>query len=226
MRKTIVITGVTGGIGRGLARWLAAEGHRVAGCGRREERVDALAAELGEPHDIAACDVTDDVATGAWAARVLDRVGPPDLLFNNAALMNGSRPLWEVPPEEFSLVVDVNVKGVYHVIRHFLPAMAERGAGVIVNLSSGWGRSTAPDVAPYCATKFAVEGMSRALADEIPPGLAVAAVSPGTVDTAMLRSCWGEAAGHSPRPDEWAVRAGPWLLALGPEINGRSLTVP
>jgi len=230
MRKTIVITGVTGGIGRGLARWLAAEGHRVAGCGRRADRVAELAEELsddvGETHDFAVCDVTDDAAVGEWATRVLDRVGPPDLLLNNAALINRSRPLWEVPPDEFSRVVDVNVKGVYHVIRHFLPAMAARGEGLIVNLSSGWGRSTSPDVGPYCATKHAVEGLSGSLADEIPAGLAVAAVSPGTVDTSMLRSCWGDTAAHSPEPDEWAERAGPWLLSLGPEINGRSLTTP
>jgi len=228
--KTVVITGVTGGIGRALARWLANEGHRVAGCGRRADRIAELATELasgpGEPHDFAACDVTDDAAVGEWAARVLDRVGPPDLLINNAALINESRPLWEVPPEEFSRVVDVNVKGVHHVIRHFLPAMAERGSGVIVNVSSGWGRSTSPDVAPYCATKYAVEGLSSALADEIPAGLAVAAVSPGTVDTAMLRSCFGDAAGHSPTPEQWAERAGPWLVSLGPEVNGRSLSTP
>ena len=226
MTKTIVITGVTGGMGRELAAWLANEGHRVAGCGRRADRVGDLAAELGEPHDFAACDVTDDAAVGAWTARVLDRMGPPDLLINNAALINESRPLWEVPPEEFSAVVDVNVKGVYHVIRHFLPAMAERGTGVIVNVSSGWGRSTSPDVAPYCATKFAVEGLSSALADEIPAGLAVTAVSPGTVDTTMLRSCFGDAAGDSRTPDQWAESAGPWLLALGPEVNGRSLSTP
>ncbi|MEN8149711.1 MAG: SDR family oxidoreductase [Planctomycetota bacterium] len=226
MSKTVVITGVTSGIGRALADWLAREGRVVAGCGRNAEKIATLAAELGSPHDFAVCDVTDDAAVREWAARVLARMGPPDLLLNNAALINESRPLWEVPPEEFSRVVDVNVKGVFHVIRHFLPAMADRKSGVIVNVSSGWGRSTSPDVAPYCATKYAIEGLSSALADEIPAGLAVAAVSPGTVNTEMLQSCFGEAAAHSRTPEQWAESAGPWLLELGPEANGRSLTTP
>jgi NAD(P)-dependent dehydrogenase (short-subunit alcohol dehydrogenase family) len=226
MARTIVITGVTSGIGRAAALEFAAEGHRVAGCGRRADLVETLAADLGAPHDFAVCDVTDDVAVGEWAARVLDRLGPPDLLLNNAATINRNAPLWEVPPEEFSVVVDVNVKGVYHVIRRFLPAMAERGSGVVVNFSSGWGRSTAPEVAPYCTTKFAIEGMTSALADEIPSGLAAVSLNPGVIDTEMLRSCWGDSAAHSPKPDEWAARAVPFLLGLGPADNGRALTAP
>jgi len=226
MRKTIVITGVTSGIGRALAERFASDGHVVAGCGRRRERIGEIAAALGPPHDFAVCDVADDAAVGAWAARVLERLGAPDLLVANAALINRSAPLWEVPPEEFSTVVDVNVKGVYHAIRHFLPAMAARGSGVIVNVSSGWGRSTSPDVAPYCATKYAVEGLSSALADEIPSGLAVAAMNPGVIDTEMLRSCWGAEASQYATPAEWAARAAPFLLSLGPEVNGRALTAP
>lgn len=226
MTRSIVITGVTSGIGRALAVRLAAMGHRVAGCGRRAALVDELSAELGGDHDIAVCDVADDAAVGDWAARTLDRFGPPDLLLNNAATINRNAPLWEVPPEEFSTVVDVNVKGVYHVIRHFLPAMAGRVSGVIVNVSSGWGRSTAPDVGPYCTTKHAIEGLTSALADEIPAGLATVSFSPGVVDTAMLRSCWGDSAAHSPKPDEWAERAVPFLLSIGPDDNGRALTAP
>ena len=103
--------------------------------------------------------------------------------------------------------------------------MIERGRGIVVNISSGWGRSTAPEVAPYCASKYAVEGLTGALSQELPPGLAAVAVNPGIIDTDMLRSCWGDGAASCPSPDEWAGRAAPFLLALTAADNGRSATV-
>ena len=103
--------------------------------------------------------------------------------------------------------------------------MIDRGRSVIVNLSSGWGRSTSPDVGPYCTTKWGIEGMTSSLAQELPSGLAAVAVSPGTVDTEMLRVAFGDSAGHSVTPDEWAPDAARSLLALGAGYNGRSITI-
>src|SRR5438552_145986 len=119
----------------------------------------------------------------------------------------------------------VNVMGVANVLRHFLPAMIERQSGVVVNFSSGWGRSTAPEVAPYCASKFAVEGLTRALAQELPAGMAAVPLNPGVIDTDMLRQAWADEAGGYPTADRWADRAAPFLLALGPKDNGKSLPV-
>src|SRR5688572_10693003 len=110
------------------------------------------------------------------------------------------------------------------MIHHFAPAMAVRNTGVIVNFSSGWGRSTSPEVAPYCATKWAIEGMTQALAQELPRGLAAVALNPGTIDTPMLRSCWGEGAGSCQSPEHWARQAVPFLLGLSARDNGRALT--
>jgi NAD(P)-dependent dehydrogenase (short-subunit alcohol dehydrogenase family) len=104
--------------------------------------------------------------------------------------------------------------------------MVARGRGVVVNLSSGWGRSVAPEVASYCMSKWAIEGLTRALAAELPAGMAAVPLNPGVIDTELLRSCWGEGAGNYPSPEEWARRAAPFLLALGPKDNGRPLTVP
>ena len=87
-------------------------------------------------------DVTDAAGVSTWANEVIKQHGPPQLLVNNAALMNNLAPLWEVPAQEFSSVIDVNVKGVFNMIRAFVPAMVDAREGVIVNLSSGWGRST------------------------------------------------------------------------------------
>jgi NAD(P)-dependent dehydrogenase (short-subunit alcohol dehydrogenase family) len=215
-----VVTGATYGIGRALAEGLAAAGHTVFGCGRSAATVPASGFALER------VDVTNDAEVAAWAARIVAAHGPPDLLVNNAALMNRLAPLWKVPAAEFAALIDVNVNGVANTIRHFAPAMVARGRGVIVNMSSGWGRSTSPEVAPYCTSKFAVEGLSKALAQELPRGMACVALNPGVIDTQMLRVAWGEAAASSPDPESWAKRAVPYILGIGPKENGKSLTVP
>ena len=226
MAKRIVITGVTRGIGRGLTEEFARLGHTVIGCGRSADPVAALQSALGQPHDIAAVDVIDDRAVADWAKRTLAAHGTPDLLINNAAIINRNSRLVDVPAAEFDAVIDINIKGVANVTRHFVPAMIERNHGVIVNLSSGWGRSTSPDVAPYCATKWAIEGLSKAMADELPSGMACVPISPGVVNTEMLQSSFGGGADTARKPDAFAKVAAPFLLALGPKDNGQSLTVP
>ncbi len=123
-------------------------------------------------------------------------------------------------------MIDVNLKGVANVIRHFVPAMIKRGSGVIVNFSSGWGRSTDAEVAPYCATKWAIEGLTRALAQELPAGLAAIALNPGIINTDMLRSCFGSSAAAYPTAAQWAKKAAPFLLSLNAEHNGQPLTAP
>ena len=97
---------------------------------------------------------------------------------------------------------------------------------MIVNFSSAWGRSTSPEVAPYCCTKWGVEGLTRALAQELPAGLAAIPLNPGIIDTDMLRSCFGEDASSYPSATEWAKTAVPFLLALTPADNGQPLTAP
>ncbi len=224
--RVIVITGVSRGLGRILAEEFAALGHRVAGCARSPEPLRALATELGSQHSFTAVDVIDPAAVEVWAGQVIDTHGAPDLLLNNAALINRRAPLWQVPLGEFSRIIDVNIKGVAHVIRAFVPSMIQRGSGVIVNMSSGWGQMTAPEVAPYCATKFAIEGLTGALAQELPPGLAAVPLSPGIIHTEMLDEAFGEAASQHWGPRDWAAVAVPYLLALGAADNGVSQRIP
>lgn len=224
--RVILITGVSRGLGRALAEEFIRMGHTVVGCARTVAALAELSKRHGSPHDFTVVDVAEDTAVQAWAVRVLERIGPPDLLLNNAAIINRNAPLWQVPTAEFDRVVDVNLKGVANVIRHFVPAMIERGRGVLVNFSSGWGRSTDAEVAPYCATKWAIEGLTQALAQELPTGLAAVPLNPGIIDTDMLRSCFGAAAAGYPVPDAWARRVAPFLLSLGPKDNGRPLTAP
>ncbi len=225
-RKVIAITGVTRGLGRALAREFVALGHRIAGCGRSIEGIEQARREFGPPHEFEAVDVADDPAVRAWALGLIGRLGPPDLVVNNAAIINPNAPLWEVAAVDFGLVIDVNVKGVANAIRHLVPAMIGRGSGVIVNFSSGWGRSTSAGVAPYCASKWAIEGLTGALAADLPAGLAAVAVDPGIIDTAMLRTTFGGRASAFPRPEDWAEVAAPYLLSLGPAESGRPSSVP
>ena len=224
--RHIVLTGSTRGLGRAMTEALIARGQVVHGCGRDRGHIEELAKLYPAPHSFHAVDVTDEDAVTAWAKQVIARVGPPDLLLNNAAVINVGAPLWEVPGEEFDRLVDINIKGVARVIRAFVPAMVRRGSGVIVNFSSGWGRSTSPEVAPYCATKYAIEGLTLTLAQELPHGMAAVPLNPGIIDTDMLRASLGGAASSYVSPRVWAEKAVPFLLDLGPRHNGESLTAP
>jgi NAD(P)-dependent dehydrogenase (short-subunit alcohol dehydrogenase family) len=225
-QKLVLITGVSRGLGRALAEEFIRLGHTVLGCGRSEREIASRQRKYPAPHDFAVVDVASDEQVGAWAKRVLSSPAAPDLLLNNAGIINRNARLWEITAQEFSVVMDVNLKGTANVIRHFAPAMVRRGSGVIVNFSSGWGRSTAAEVAPYCATKWAIEGLTQALAQELPAGMAAVALNPGIINTDMLRSCFGGSASGYPAPEEWAKIAAPFLLKLGPADNGRPLTVP
>jgi NAD(P)-dependent dehydrogenase (short-subunit alcohol dehydrogenase family) len=222
----VLITGVTRGLGRAMVDEIASRGHTVLGCGRSAGDIEQVRQQVGAPHDFAVVDVAVDTQVKSWAERLLRAYAPPDLVLNNAGVINQNARLWEVPEKEFSQVIDVNLKGTANVIRHFAPAMVGRKRGVIVNFSSGWGRATDAEVAPYCATKWAIEGLTQAFAQELPSGMAAVALNPGIINTDMLQSCFGGSASGYPSPPEWARSAVPFLLKLGPADNGKQLTVP
>jgi NAD(P)-dependent dehydrogenase (short-subunit alcohol dehydrogenase family) len=224
--RLIVITGVTRGLGRAMAEKFIGLGHRVLGCGRSAKSIKELAQQYPEPNEFYAVDVANDDAVKSWAGLVTARYGAPDLLINNAALINRNAPLWDVPAREFDEVIGVNIGGVANVIRHFLPPMLAKKRGVIVNFSSGWGRSADAEVAPYCATKWAIEGLTQSLAQELPSGMAAVPLNPGIINTDMLRSCWPGSTKQFPTAEQWAESAVPFLLQLGPKDNGKPLNVP
>jgi NAD(P)-dependent dehydrogenase (short-subunit alcohol dehydrogenase family) len=201
-------------------------GHTVLGCGRSQKGIEQLRRQIGSQNDFSVVDVASDDEVKAWARRLLASYTPPDLVLNNAGVINRNARLWDVPEREFAQVIDVNIKGIANIIRHFVPAMVKRKSGVIVNFSSGWGRSTDAEVAPYCATKWAVEGLTQAFALELPSGMAAVALNPGIINTDMLQSCFGGSASGYPSPAEWAKSAVPFLLNLGPGDNGKQLTAP
>ena len=134
-------------------------------------------------------------------------------------------PLTEIPLDEWERLFSVNVFGMVALLQAFVPAMEERGSGYAINLSSTWGRSAAARQSPYCATKFAVEALSHALAQEVAPGVAVVAVNPGVVATDMLETCFeGDVSGATP-PAECAASFVRMMERMDPSWNGRSLDV-
>ncbi len=223
--RVIVLTGAGRGLGWAMCQRLVDLGHVLWGCTYSASSLERLQQHFGEQHHFARVDVANDTEVASWAKYVIEQAGAPDLLINNAGLINENAPLWKVSYDEFTRVIDVNITGVFNTIRHFVPEMIQRKTGVIVNFSSGWGRSTSPEVAPYCATKYAIEGMTQAMAAELPTGVAAVALNPGVIHTDMLNSCFGADASAFPDPDDWAERAVPYILELGQSHNGRSLSV-
>ena len=224
--RRIVITGATRGLGRALAEGFAAQGHTVIGCGRDADKAAELGRSLGPPHRFDAVDVSDGKAVAAWAGDVVDQHGVPDIVIANAALANSLAPFWQIDAEEFDRLIDVNIKGVAHVVRAFLPAMVARRSGVVIGLSSYWGRSVAKDEAPYCCSKWGIEGLMRALALDLPEGMAAVPLNPGVIDTDMLRSIFGAQSAKYPSAETWALKAVPYILEIDPKDNGKPLTVP
>jgi NAD(P)-dependent dehydrogenase (short-subunit alcohol dehydrogenase family) len=225
-KKIVIITGVTRGLGRAMAERLIVLGHTVLGCGRNRQLIEELRDRHPKRHDFDVVDVSDDEQVQAWVGRLHKKCGAPDLVLNNAAVINPNAPFWKLSDRDFSRVLDVNVRGTANVIRHVLPNLMKKHRGVIVNFSSGWGRSADKEVGPYVTSKWAIEGLTQSLSLEVPPGVAAVALNPGIINTEMLQSCFGESAAHYPSANRWAERAVPFLLKLDADDNGQALTVP
>jgi Short-chain alcohol dehydrogenase of unknown specificity len=212
MKRLIVITGISRGLGRAMTEEFINLGHTVIGCARSKSAVENLTNKYGNSHQFSCVNVADEDSVQEWVRYTLTNYSPPDLLINNAAIINQPAPVWKIDSEEFSQLIDINIKGVANVIRHFVPAMISRGSGIIVNISSGWGRSTSPQVGPYCASKWAIEGLTRALSQELPSGIAAIPLNPGIIHTDMLDICFGEDAKSFTPIESWTKKAVPFLI--------------
>ncbi|MGG0277900.1 SDR family oxidoreductase [Bacillus rhizoplanae] len=226
-KKLVVITGVTQGLGRSLIDRFSELGWLIVGCGRSKSKIKQIRSQFDDKHDFQSVDVSDDKAVRAWGEYILQRYGAPDLLINNASIVNKNATLWTISSEEFANVMNINVNGVVNVIRSFVPAMIHNKRGVIINISSSWGRSGEAKLAPYCASKFAIEGLTQSMALELPKEMAVVSMDPGgSIDTPMLHSCAPEYISNSPTPEAWSNVAVPYMLSITYKDNGKSLTCP
>ncbi len=187
--KTAVITGASSGIGAEFARVIAARGARVALVARRRERLEELAGEItakGGEASVHPCDVSQRAAVEATSRDIVHRWGGVDLLINNAGY--GRHMLWrDQDVDDIERMTQTNYLGPVYWMKSVLPGMRARGRGWIVNISSLAGVLPQPDEASYSATKFALTGLSEALAYELAPhGIHVMVVHPALVRTEMF----------------------------------------
>ncbi|ATV17937.1 oxidoreductase [Pseudomonas avellanae] len=181
--KVAVVTGASSGIGEAAARLLVAEGVTVVLTARRKDRIDALAAELGELAIAVEMDVADEAQVARLFKLVNDRFGGLDLLFNNAGVgLNGT--FAQSTSAEWRTQIDANFYGVLNCTHAAIPLMQGRQGAMISTVSSVGGRNGAPGWAVYCATKFAVIGFHDSLRKELgDQGIRVSLIEPGATWT-------------------------------------------
>ncbi len=184
--KTAIVTGGTKGIGRAVAEALAAEGLNVCVGARNLDEVKQTVRELegaGASATGAACDVRVYEEVEALVARAVEEFGGVDVLVNNAGV-GLHKLVEETSPEEFQAVLETNLFGVFYGCRAAIPEMKKRGGGYIINVSSLAGANPHPRIAAYNASKFALNGFSEALMQEVRHDrIKVSYVMPGSVNT-------------------------------------------
>lgn len=195
--QVIIVTGGAGGIGAAVCRAAARAGGNVLVADLNADRCHALVSELeevsppgGRGHLAVQVDVASEADNNRMARAALDRFGRIDALVACAGILRGRgqppKPIVDIPPEEFDEVLNVNLSGVYLSNRAVLPAMIAQRSGNIINVSSVQGLVGRAFDGPYCASKFAVIGLSQAVAEEVKSfGVKVQAIMPHAVDTPM-----------------------------------------
>lgn len=185
--KTVLISGATSGIGRATARCLAAEGFRLILLGRRKERLEELGAELLEAYEtetlLIKLDVTNREDVTNLPKHFPESWQTIDFLINNAGKAKGADPIHEGKLDHWDEMIDVNVKGLLYLTRTVSPAMVNRGSGMIVNVCSTAGKEVYPNGNVYCATKHAVDALTRAMRlDLVKHGIRVGQICPAMVE--------------------------------------------
>jgi NAD(P)-dependent dehydrogenase (short-subunit alcohol dehydrogenase family) len=191
--RVAVVTGASRGLGRAMAVELGAAGAKLALVGRDRAKLDETAAQAaGAETAVFLADVTDEAQVRALEQGVRERFGHVDILVNNAG-MNIRKPLVEYTLDEWNTVLDTNLTSVFLVCRSFIPMMKGRGYGRIINLASIMSHVSLPGRTAYSASKAALLGVTRALAQELADdGITVVAISPGPfateINTALMEN--------------------------------------
>ena len=192
---TILVTGASSGIGEAICRALAARGQRVIGAARRLDRLEALAAELGDNFHSLELDVDDPDSVEGLEQRLPARFGAIDVLVNNAGHdIGGRRPFDEGSAAQWCAIIETNVQGLIRVTRELIDGMLQRGRGHIVNIGSIAGLKPYATMSAYVASKYAVHGLSETLRlDYAGKGIRVTEIMPGMVRTGFAEQRFGDA---------------------------------
>ena len=234
--RTVVVTGGTRGIGKGMAREFLKRGHRVVVCGRSDDSASASAADLAEHGEVLGkgCDVSDYASVQALWDAAVERFGGVDIWINNAGISNRRANVSELRPEEMAEVVSTNLTGSFNGCRVAIEGMRKQENGGAVYVFEGFGSNgmTAPGLTPYGSTKRAITYMAKSLAREVRgSNVIVGALSPGIVITDMSMLAGGrdtERAAQARRIynilGDRVERVTPWLVekVLANRKNGAS----
>lgn len=184
--KTALITGGGRGIGRAIALEFARNGARVAVAARTAEQVEQVATEIGADAVALVCDVSDPASVARMFSDMRERFGDADILVNNAGVAQ-SATLVNTTDELWHRHLSINLSGTFYCTRAAVPAMLKKGWGRVINVASIAGKSGAPYIAAYSASKHGVMGLTRSAALELATtGVTVNAICPGYVDTDMV----------------------------------------
>lgn len=205
--QTAIVTGAGRGLGRAVAEIMAAAGANVVLCSRNAPQLDEVVAGIQRSGGRAlayAADVADERQVQQLVLSTERWVGPATVLINNAGALDPIAPLWRTDSTSWLRHLAINVGGPYIATRAVLPGMLERGYGRIVNVSSGAARRASAGWTAYCASKAAVEQLTRALALELEgTGVTACAINPGLMDTAMQERIRRTTPEEFPRVDEF-----------------------
>jgi 3-hydroxy acid dehydrogenase/malonic semialdehyde reductase len=229
MQQVILVTGATAGFGAAFARRFVKDGHRVIATGRRVERLEGLAAELGEALLARPLDVTDASAVAGFVDGLPEGWREIDVLINNAGLALGLSPAWEADPAQWNQMVATNITGLIHVTRAVLPGMVARDRGTIINLGSVAGTYPYPGGHVYGGTKAFVKQFSLNLrADLVGKNIRVTNIEPGMVGGSEFSQVrfGGDAEkaakvyeGITPLSPEDIAEAAAWIVGLPSHMN-------
>ncbi len=184
--RIVLITGATSGIGEATARLLAKNNFNLILCGRRQDRLDKLKQELALLTEVTVLsfDVRNHAKVKMAIQSLPDQWKAIDVLLNNAGNAHGLDPIQTGSIEDWDAMIDINVKGLLYVSREVIPGMTERKSGHIINLGSIAGKEVYPNGNVYCASKFAVDALTRGMRMDLNPfGIKVTSINPGLVET-------------------------------------------
>lgn len=233
--RTAIVTGASRGIGKAITRAFVDEGARVAICGRKQETLDAVAAELGAAVMPVACHVGRGAEVEAMVDAVSREFGRIDILVNNAGTNIAQGPCTDLTEAQFDKMIEINLKSAWRLMNLVAPGMVERGRGSIINIASISGLRPQLHGMLYSMTKAALIMMTQSYALELGPGgVRVNAIAPGLVQTALSEYYWKDESRasaliarqpirHLGQPDEIAGLAVLLASDQGSYITGQTI---